>query len=159
MEGKLAIIDDRWMTLGTANLDGFSMAAFETEDNSPPANELHGGLGGGASAAGRATQIGMHLLADLHRLLDQLVKRDNCIESAQRCRGRAPGVRHSGDVSRMTGNLDLSAHWIADESKRVHQADGSSIDNLLGAAAEEVGEAGGGNSRRRAHLGRQYDAR
>jgi phosphatidylserine/phosphatidylglycerophosphate/cardiolipin synthase-like enzyme len=37
MEGKLAIIDDQWMTLGTANLDGLSMAALETADNIDPA--------------------------------------------------------------------------------------------------------------------------
>lgn len=38
MEGKLAIVDDVWMTLGTANLDGMSMASFETDDNrAPPA--------------------------------------------------------------------------------------------------------------------------
>jgi len=38
VEGKLAVVDDTWMTLGTANLDGLSMAAFETADNlAPPA--------------------------------------------------------------------------------------------------------------------------
>lgn len=40
MEGKLTIVDDMWMTLGTANLDGLSMAAFETEGNSSPSRAL-----------------------------------------------------------------------------------------------------------------------
>ena len=37
MEGKLAIVDDVWMTLGTAKVDGMSMASFETSDNRSPA--------------------------------------------------------------------------------------------------------------------------
>jgi phosphatidylserine/phosphatidylglycerophosphate/cardiolipin synthase-like enzyme len=34
--GKTAIIDDVWMTLGTANLDGISMIDWETQDNLNP---------------------------------------------------------------------------------------------------------------------------
>ncbi|HEV2991883.1 MAG TPA: phosphatidylserine/phosphatidylglycerophosphate/cardiolipin synthase family protein [Candidatus Angelobacter sp.] len=36
MEGKTAIVDDVWLTLGTGNLDGISLSAFETPDNQDP---------------------------------------------------------------------------------------------------------------------------
>ena len=108
---------------------------------------------GGKTALTGLPEVGGEQAAHAAHGVDDLITGDGVIHPGKGHIRTGDGVHGANDVPLDAGNFHEAGHGVADEAQQVAQSHCGGSGALLGRAALEVAESGGGHRAGRAHLG------
>ena len=111
-----------------------------------------GGRGGKTALTGLA-EVGGEQAAHTAHGVDDLITGDGVVHPGKGHIRTGNGVHRANDIPLDAGNFHEAGHGVADEAQQVAQSHCGGSGALLGRAALEVAESGGGHRAGSAHLG------